>query len=56
MTLPELTEAAEIDQFALPIAHAWVDSALERGLIETRWNASARDNITAAGRKRGPGV
>ncbi len=50
MTLRELMESVEIDQFALPIAQAWVESALERGLIETGWNESTRYNITAAGR------
>ncbi len=50
MTLREIMESVEIDQFALPIAQAWVESALERGLIETGWSESTRYNITAAGR------
>ena len=29
----EIIESAEIDQFALPIAQAWVEGALERGFI-----------------------
>jgi len=56
MTVREIMESAEIDQFTLPIAHAWVESASERGLIETGSNESTRYNITAAGRNaaRGP--
>jgi hypothetical protein len=50
MTVDEIMESAGIDRFALPSAEAWVESALERGLIETGWNESARYNITAAGR------
>ncbi len=56
MTVREIMESAETDQFALPIAQAWVESALERGLIETGWNESARYNITAAGRKAARGA
>jgi hypothetical protein len=50
MTLDEIMESAQSGQFELPLAQAWVESALERGLIETGWNESTRYNITAAGR------
>ena len=50
MTVGEILESARIDQSALPLAEAWVESALKRGLIETGWNESGRYNITAAGR------
>ena len=51
MTLREIMESAEIDQFAMPVAQAWVDSALERGLIaETGSKDSTRYHVTAAGR------
>jgi hypothetical protein len=50
MTVREIMESVESDQLELPIAQAWVESALERGYIETGWNESTRYNITAAGR------
>lgn len=50
MTVREITESTEMDEFTLPIAQAWAESAIARGLIETGWNESARYNITAAGR------
>jgi hypothetical protein len=52
MTLREITESVEIDEFALPVARAWVESALERVLIAKTGgsNESTRYNIMAAGR------
>ena len=52
MTLREIKESVAIDRFELPIAQAWVESALERGLIAKTGgsNASTRYNIMAAGR------
>jgi hypothetical protein len=51
MTVREIMESVASEQFELLIVQAWVESALERGSIETGWNESARYNITAAGRK-----
>jgi hypothetical protein len=51
MTLRDIMESAEIDRFPTPLAQAWVDSALARGLIaETGSNESTRYHVTAAGR------
>ena len=52
MTLAEITEAVEPHQFELPIAQAWVASALERGFIAKTGGSSAstRYGIMAAGR------
>jgi hypothetical protein len=52
LTLGEIMESVERDQFELPIARAWIESALERGLIAKTGgsNASTRYNIMAAGR------
>ena len=52
MTLREIKESVEIDQFDLPFAQAWVESALQRGFIAKTGgsNASTRYNIMAAGR------
>ena len=52
MTLREIKESVAIDQFALPIAQAWVESALEPGLIARTGGSgeSTRHNIMAAGR------
>jgi hypothetical protein len=52
MTLHEIVESVELDQFELPIAQAWVESALERGLIAKAGgsNESTRYSIMAAGR------
>ena len=52
MTPYEITESVEIDQFDLPFAQAWVESALQRGFIAKTGgsNASTRYNIMAAGR------
>ena len=53
MTLAEITEAVEPHQFELPIAQAWVASALERGFIAKTGGSSAstRYSIMAAGRQ-----
>jgi hypothetical protein len=52
MTVGEIMQSVGSDQFGLPIAHAWVASALERGLIAKTGgsNESIRYNILAAGR------
>ena len=52
MTVAEITEAVEPGQFELPIARAWVASALERGFIAETGGSSAstRYCIMAAGR------
>jgi hypothetical protein len=52
MTLSEIRESVERDQFELPIAQAWVADGLERGLIARTdgSNESTRYDITAAGR------
>ena len=52
MTVREIMESVESDQFGLPIAEAWVANGLERGLIATTGgvNESTRCNIMAAGR------
>ena len=52
MTLREIKESVAIDQFELPIARAWVGSALERGFIAKTGGsvASTRYNIMATGR------
>ena len=52
MTVGEIKESVESDQFGLPIARAWVESALERGLIARTGGSgeSTRYNIMAAGR------
>jgi hypothetical protein len=52
MTVREIMESVESDQFGLPIAEAWVANGLERGLIAKTGgvNESTRYNITAAGR------
>jgi hypothetical protein len=52
MTVGEIMESVERGRFELPIARAWVESALERGLIAKTGgsNASTRYNIMAAGR------
>ncbi|MEO8690578.1 MAG: hypothetical protein ABI611_20460 [Solirubrobacteraceae bacterium] len=60
MTVRELMESIEARPVELPIAQAWVASALERGLIAKTGgsNESTRYNITAAGRNAagvGPG-
>jgi hypothetical protein len=52
MTVGEIMESADIDRFALPIARAWVESALESGFIARTGgsNESTRYNIAAAAR------
>ena len=52
MTVRELRESVERAPFELPIAQAWVESALERGFIAKTGgsNESTRYNIMAAGR------
>lgn len=52
MTVREVRESVERDPFELPIARAWLASALERGFIATTGGSdeSTRYNITAAGR------
>jgi hypothetical protein len=51
MTLGEIMESSDIDQFAMPLAEAWVQTALERGLIAGTGTAgSARYHVTADGR------
>jgi hypothetical protein len=52
MTAGEIVESVDHDQFELPIAQAWVESAPERGLIAKSGggNASTRYNVMAAGR------
>jgi hypothetical protein len=52
MTVGELMESVESDQFGLLIAEAWVAYGLERGLIAKAGgsNESIRCNIVAAGR------
>jgi hypothetical protein len=52
MTVGEIRESVERDQFGLPIARAWVTNGLERGLIAKTGgsNESTRYNIMAAGR------
>jgi hypothetical protein len=52
MTVGEIMESVESDQFGLPIAQAWVANGLERGLIAKTGgsNESTRYNIMAAGR------
>ena len=52
MTVGQITESVEPDQFEQPIAQAWVVSALERGFIAKTGGSSAstRYGIMAAGR------
>jgi hypothetical protein len=52
MTVGQITESVEPDGFELPIAQAWVASALERGFIAKTGGSSAstRYSIMAAGR------
>ena len=52
MTPREIKESVEIDQFDVPFAQAWFESALERGFIAKTGgsNASTGYNIMAAGR------
>jgi hypothetical protein len=52
MTVGQITESVEPDGFELPIAQAWVASALERGFIAETGGSSAstRYSIMAAGR------
>ena len=52
MRVGELKESVAIDQFWSPIAQAWVESALEPGLIARTGGSgeSTRYNIMAAGR------
>jgi hypothetical protein len=51
MTVREIRESVESDQFGLPIAEAWVANGLERGLIAKTGgsNESTRYHIMAAG-------
>ena len=53
MTVGEITESVESGPSELPIAQAWVERGLERGLIAKTggWNESTRYNIMADGRK-----
>ena len=52
MTVGQITESVESDGFELPIAQAWVASALARGFIAKTGGSSAstRYSIMAAGR------
>ena len=52
MTVGEIKESVESDQFGSPIAQAWVERALARGLIAKTGGSgeSTRYNIMAAGR------
>ena len=52
MTVGEIMESVESDQFRLLIAQAWVANGLERGLIAKTGgsNESTRYHIMAAGR------
>jgi hypothetical protein len=52
MTVREIRESVESDQFGLLIADAWVANGLERGLIAKTGgsNESTRYHIMAAGR------
>ena len=52
MTVGEIKESVESDQFGSAIARAWVERALERGLIAKTGGSgeSTRYNIMAAGR------
>lgn len=51
-TAREIMESIEIDQFEMPQAEAWIEHALEHGLIEEAGGsgASTRFNITDKGR------
>jgi hypothetical protein len=52
MTVGEIMESDEGDRFELPLAQAWVESALGRGFIAKTGGSkeSTRYNIMAAGR------
>ncbi len=52
MTVREIMESVESDQFGLPLAQAWVANAVARGFIAKTGgsNESTRYNIAAAGR------
>jgi predicted transcriptional regulator len=53
MTVREIMGSIDIDQFEDATAQAWVESALDRGLIEETGgsNGSTRYNITDNGRQ-----
>ena len=52
MTVGQIMESVESDQFGLPLVQAWVANALERGLIAKAGgsNDATRYGIMAAGR------
>ena len=56
MTTREIKESVEIDQFDLPFAQAWVESALEGGLIAKTGRLERVDSLQHHGRwaERGP--